>query len=142
MDFPGNLCYYLTGDSMETKLVLIPINETKDSDKVINITLDWVEKIAFIATTLTPLDEFSEIDGYTGALWEHMQELKYQDKGLFTIYDKLIHANSGFNLLKTAVQLFLIEKNMRNHGITNEMTSKYNSLQNEYQSLINDIKKD
>jgi len=125
---------------MEAKLKLIPINEKDDSDKVINITLDWVEKIAFLATTLTPLEEFAEIDGYTRALWEHMQEIKYQDKNLFTIYDKLIHANNGFNILKTAIQLFLIEKDMRTYGTTNDMLAKYDLLQAEYQALINEIK--
>ena len=140
MVFLLKMCYDLYGDSMEIELKLIPINEKEDSKNIINIPLKKVEYLAFLATNLTPHEEFTEIDGYTSALWEEMQIRKYNDKDLFALYDKLIHATNGFNLLKIAVQLFLMEKDMRNYGTSKDLMAKYDILQKEYQAIISELK--
>ena len=125
---------------MIIKLQLIPINETTDSINIITVSLDKVEYLAFIAINLIPIDAYSEIDGLTGALWEEMQTRKFHDKELFTIYDKLIHATNGFSLLKTTIQLFLIEKDMRYYGISKDIVAKYDTLQLQYSNLIDELK--
>jgi len=129
------MCYDKDGDDMNIPLKLIPINGKQEDI----IFMQDVELLAFIATTLSPMDSFSEIDGYTTALWEEMQHRKFKDKDLFSKYDKLIHATNGFNLLKVTIQLFLIEKDMRNAGISPILTTQYEKLQREYELLIHDL---
>lgn len=123
------------------EIALVPISEIEKEDNVQYIPLERVEFFAYIATTLTPLDAFIKVDGYTNALWEYMQEKKYQDKELFTYYDKLIHANMGHALLSSLINLNLLEKEMRNEGIDDEYLSQYQKLQNEYLYLINQLEK-
>lgn len=123
------------------EIALVPISEIEKEDNVQYIPLERVEFFAYIATTLTPLDAFIKVDGYTNALWEYMQEKKYQDKELFTYYDKLIHANMGHALLSSLINLNLLEKEMRNEGIDDEYLSQYQKLQNEYLYLINQLER-
>ncbi len=141
MVFLPNLCYDNHGDSMEIEIELIPISEIKKEENTFLIPLSKVEHFAHLATTLTPLDAFREIDGYTSALWEYMQDHKYQDKESFTSYDKLIHANMGNSFLTSLIQLLLIEKDMRNNGISQEIFNRYQILLGEYQSILEQLKK-
>lgn len=121
---------------------LVPISEIKTEENVHCIPLSRVEYLAYLATTLSPLeDTFFEADGYTSALFEHMQERKFQEQELFKDYDKLIHAHQGFSLLSNLVQLLLIEKEMRNGGVTNEILSRYERTQREYQTVLIELKK-
>lgn len=137
------MCYDYIGDNMEElELQLIPISEIKKEDNIQLIPLKKVEYLAFIATTLTPLDAFLEIDGYTNALWEYMQEKKYQDQELFFYYDKLIHANMGHAMLSNLIALLLIEKEIRNHGFTTTLDRQYQKLQNEYRFLLQELRKE
>jgi hypothetical protein len=120
-------------------LKLIPISETDASKNASNISIKDLEYFGFLATTLRPIDSFSIIDGYIDSLWEYMQEIKYQNKELFNKYDKLIHAQQGNIILKTAIELFLMEKDMRDVGIIETITNKYNNTQKYYLSLIRDL---
>jgi len=129
------MCYDGDGDSMTVSLKLVPINGNQEDI----ISLQDVELLAFTATTLSPLDSFSEIDGYTSALWEEMQSRKFKEKDLFNKYDKLIHATNGFKLLKVTIQLFLIEKDLRNIGINQTLITQYEKLQQEYELLLRDL---
>ncbi len=123
------------------EIALVPISEIEKEENVQYIPLEKVEYFAYIATTLPPLDAFIKVDGYTNALWEYMQEKKYQDKDLFAYYDKLIHANMGHALLSSLINLNLLEKEMRNEGIDDEYLYQYQKLQNEYLYLINQLEK-
>lgn len=124
-----------------TEIALVPISEIENEENVQYIPLEKVEYFAYIASTLTPLDAFTKADGYTSALWEYMQEKKYQEKELFTYYDKLIHANMGHSLLTSLIELYLLEREMRNEGIDDEYLYQYQKLQNEYLYLINQLEK-
>ncbi len=126
---------------MNFEIELIPISETKKEENTHLLPLSRLEYFAFLATTLTPLDAFMEADGYTSALWEYMQDKKYQEKELFADYDKLIHASNGHTILSTLVQLLLMEKDMRTIGISNELLNRYQRLQGEYQLLLLELKK-
>jgi len=121
---------------MEIKIGLVPINETANA---FTTTLDKIHDIAHIAIKLEPIQSFTEIDGYTDALWEEMQNRKYSDQELFTIYDKLIHATNGFNLLKADIQLLLLERKMHEEGIDPDTMNTYNKIQRDYQRLIDDL---
>ncbi len=125
----------------DIEITLVPISEIEKEENVQYITLEKVEYFAYIATTLTPLDAFLKVDGYTSALWEYMQEKKYQEKELFSCYDKLIHANMGYSFLCSLVELLLLEKEMRNEGISNSYINQYQKLQNEYLYLLNQLER-
>ena len=90
------MCYDINGDNM---LQLIPISET-NIEKAFYLSINDLDYFAHKATTLTPFDAWQEVDGYNEALFEYMQSIKYNDKDLFTKYDKLIHAQRGSELLK------------------------------------------
>ena len=126
---------------MQLEIELIPISEMKTKENTHYIPIARVEYFAYLATTLTPMDAFREIDGYTSALWEYMQDRKYQEQQLFYDYDKLIHAQMGHTLLCTLTELLLMEKDMRNYGISNDILNRYQTLENEYQSLLLELKK-
>ena len=123
------------------EIALVPISEIETDENIQYIPLEKVEYFAYIATTLTPLDAFIKVDGYTNALWEYMQEKKYQDKELFSFYDKLIHANMGHPILSSLIELYLLEKEMRNEGISDEYLYQYQKLQNKYLYLLNQLEK-
>ena len=110
------------------EIALVPISEIETDENIQYIPLEKVEYFAYIATTLTPLDAFIKVDGYTNALWEYMQEKKYQDKELFSFYDKLIHANMGHPILSSLIELYLLEKEMRNEGISDEYLYQYQNI--------------
>jgi hypothetical protein len=118
-------------------LKLIPISEDINSKNKTSISIDELEYFGYLASTLSPLESLSIIDGYINSLWEYMQEIKYQKKDLFNKYDKLIHAENGIIILKTVIELFLMEKEMRINGITE--INKYNNTQKYYLKLINDL---
>lgn len=118
-------------------LKLIPNGQT---DNGISMSLKELEDFAYLATTLSPIESFSKSDGYINALWEYMQENKYTNKELFTRYDKLIHSYQGNTILKTIIELFLMEKDMRENGLNDMIVTKYNSTQRYYLSLIRDLK--
>ena len=126
---------------MDLEMELIPISEIKKEENTYLLPLSRLEYFAFLATTLTPLESFLEEEGYTSALFEYMQDKKYQEKELFTDYDKLIHAINGHAILSTLIQLFLIERKMRSEGISNKLLGRYQRLQGEYQTLLWELKK-
>lgn len=123
------------------EIALVPISEIEKDDNTHYIPLEKVEYFAYLATTLTPLEAFTKIDGYTNALWEYMQEKKFQEKELFTCYDKLIHATMGHSFLSSLINLYLLEKEIRNNGIDNEYVYQYQKLQNEYFYLLNQLER-
>lgn len=123
------------------EIALVPISELETEENVQYISLEKIEYFAYIATTLKPLDAFIKADGYTNALWEYMQEKKYQEKELFSSYDKLIHANMGHAILRNLIELYLLEKEMRNEGMDDEYLKQYQKLQNEYLYLLNQLEK-
>ncbi len=132
------MCYDINGDNM---LALMPISETNE-DKLFFLPIDDLNFFAHKASTLTPFDAWSEVDGYNEALFEYMQSIKYNDKELFTKYDKLIHAQRGAELLKYLIELYIIEKDMKEIGITPILSDRYNLIQRNYICLLNDLKKD
>lgn len=119
-------------------LRLMPISEN-DINKATYIEVDDLDFFAHTSTMLKAYDSWSIIDGYAEALFEYMQSIKYQNKDLFTKYDKLIHAQRGSELLKYAIELYLIEKDMKLMGINNQISNKYNSVQIKYLNLINEL---
>ncbi len=129
------MCYYINGDIM---LRLMPISET-DLNKAFYIELNDLDFFAHKASTLTPYEAWQEIDGYNEALFDYMQSIKYQDKDLFIKYDKLIHAYRGSELLKCAISLYLIEKDMKLLGITSILSERYNNMQQKYISILNEF---
>jgi len=122
-------------------LQLMPISEN-NIEKAFYIELGDLDFFAYKASTLTPFDAWLEVDGYNEALFEYMQSIKYQNKELFTKYDKLIHAQRGSELLKYAIELYLIEKDMKLMGISSILSDKYNKIQHKYICLLNDFNKD
>lgn len=120
-------------------LKLIPNGETNNNDNYFILSIKELEDFAYLATTLYPIDSFSKIDGYINALWEYMQENKYNNNETFNKYDKLIHSYQGNTILKTIIELFLMEKDMRENGINNDIIAKYNNIQSYYSSLIRDL---
>ena len=130
------MCYDINGDNM---LQLIPISET-NIEKAFYLDIKDLDFFAYTATTLTPFDAWQEVDGYSEALFEYMQSIKYNNKDLFTKYDKLIHANRGSELLKYAIELYLIEKDMKLMGISPILSERYNSIQIKYINLLNELK--
>ena len=124
-----------------TEIALVPISAIENKENIQYIPLEKVEYFAYIASTLTPLEAFTKIDGYTNSLWEYMQDKKYQEKELFSYYDKLIHANMGHAFLCSLIELLLLEKEMRNDGISNDYIHQYQKLQNEYLYLLNQLEK-
>lgn len=119
-------------------LRLMPISEN-DINKASYIELEDLDFFAHTAIMLKPYDSWSVVDGYSEALFEYMQSIKYKNKELFNKYDKLIHALRGSELLKYAIELYLFEKDMKLTGITNLLSNKYNSIQVKYINLINEL---
>ena len=117
----------------------MPICEN-DINKAFYIDVDDLDFFAHTATMLEAFNSWSAVDGYNEALFEYMQSIKYQNKDLFTKYDKLIHAQRGSELLKYAIELYLLEKDMKSFGINNLLSNKYNSIQIKYINLINELK--
>lgn len=132
------MCYDIVGDKM---LQLMPISEN-NIEKAFYLDIKDLDFFAHTASTLTPCDAWQEVDGYNEALFEYMQSIKYNDKDLFNKYDKLIHAHRGSELLKYAIELYLIEKDMKLMGISPILSDKYNITQHKYISLLNELKID
>lgn len=132
------MCYDINGDNM---LQLIPISET-NIEKAFYLNVKDLDYFAHKATTLTPFDAWQEVDGYNEALFEYMQSIKYNDKDLFTKYDKLIHAQRGSELLKYGIELYLMEKDMKLIGISPILSERYNTVQYKYICLLNELKKE
>ena len=132
------MCYDINGDNM---LQLIPISET-NIEKAFYLSINDLDYFAHKATTLTPFDAWQEVDGYNEALFEYMQSIKYNDKDLFTKYDKLIHAQRGSELLKYGIELYLMEKDMKLMGISPILSERYNTVQYKYICLLNELKKE
>lgn len=120
-------------------LQLMPISEN-DINKAFFIDIDDLDFFAHTAIMLEAYNSWSAVDGYSEALFEYMQSIKYKNKDLFTKYDKLIHAQRGSELLKYAIELYLLEKDMKKFGINNLLFNKYNSVQTKYINLINELK--
>ena len=116
----------------------MPISEN-NIEKAFYIDIKDLDFFAYKAITLTPFESWQEVDGYNEALFEYMQSIKYAEKELFNKYDKLIHALRGSELLKYAIELYLLEKDMKLTGITNLLSNKYNSIQVKYINLINEL---
>lgn len=117
-------------------LKLIPIGK---NDSGILMSIKELEDFAYLAINLLPNESFSKADGYIDALWEYMQEKKYTDKELFIQYDKLIHAYHGNAILKTIIELLLMEKDMRDSGLNDIIVTKYNNTQRYYLNLIRNL---
>lgn len=130
------MCYDINGDSM---LQLMPISEN-NIEKAFYLAINDLDFLAHKASTLTPFDAWQEVDGYNEALFEYMQSIKYNDKELFNKYDKLIHANRGSELLKYAIELYLMEKDMKLLGISPLLSERYNLIQQKYICLLNELK--
>ncbi len=126
---------------MDIQIELIPVNEERKEKNTFLIPLAKAEYLAFLASSLTPMDALSEIEGYTNALWEYMQEKRYQEKELFLAYDHLIHANRGYQLLSCLTELFLLEKEMRNSSLKEESIRRYNFAKADYLSILSELQK-
>ena len=125
---------------MKNKCIYIPDNDlffTINPDDVFQkISIDEVNEIALVATTLKPVPAVTEILGYVNALENHFEETNDKRSEFL---EKLTSNFYGGEFLCTTIALYLLEKQMRENGINDELIERYNVQINKYQDIINTL---
>ena len=112
------------------------INYVDDSNRenggeVMKIDVDYIDQIAFFATTLEPQEAESDIDGYAAALASY-----YSGDERNEIYDKLVNSLDGRLFLNVNIALSLVEKDFRLNGVRDETVELYDKCLTDYRAQI------
>ena len=98
------------------------------------ISVDSINSLALFSTTLDPnKDEVRESFGYASALEEYY---KKNDTNLKKCYIQLTKDEAGKQFLYSSIELTLLEKKMRENGISRKLVEVYEKLRVNYQNQL------
>lgn len=108
--------------------------ELNSSDTELHeINVDDINYLALFATTLEPLPEVTEFNGYAAALEDYY--LKNSDMHS-DCYHNLVASSDGKMFLCTTIQLVLLEKQFRTSGLNENNLQSYAKCIKDYQHQI------
>ena len=104
-----------------------------DNNEVYKISLDDINHISLFATTLEPLPEVTEFNGYTLALNDYYSKNidDYSES-----YHNLVSSSFGKEFLSNSIQLALLEKQFRENGLSENGLKAYEKCIQDYQSQL------
>lgn len=102
-------------------------------NELYEISIDDINSLALFATTLEPVPEVTEANGYAGALDEYY---KKNTDSHSDCYRKLVTSDFGRIFLNTNIQLILIEKRLRTSGLNENSLQAYERCINNYRYQI------
>ena len=103
----------------------------EQAEEIIKIDVDYIDQIAFFATTLDPEEEDGDVARYATALDNYYNEVEQND-----VYDKLVSSYDGRLFLTVNIALSLIEKDFRVNGINDENIDLYDRCLADYRAQI------
>ena len=125
---------------MKNKYICIPVNglvflrDKDDKDVFERIAIDEINEIASLAITLEPEPAVHETVGYMYALQNHFNETKDERS---TLLGKLTSNFYGGEFLCSTIALYLLEKKMRENGVSDDLIKRYASEVNKYRDMRN-----
>lgn len=103
-------------------------------DSIYQIHIDDINALALFSITLDPEKEMSEAEKYASALKKYCEN---SNNGLSKSFSKLVDNAQGKAFLLTTINLFLIEKQFRQKGISDiKLIERYNRIVTEYNKQI------
>ena len=107
--------------------------ENAQTREIYELSIKDIEFLSEFATTLESKDEISNALGYANALGEFYKDStnRYRDT-----YYRLVSSNYGTLFLCTNINLSLMEKIMREKGISEGVLKSYEEELKEYHRLI------
>ncbi len=104
-----------------------------DNNEVHKVSIDDINHISLFATTLEPLPEVTEFNGYTLALKEYYSNHidDYSES-----YHNLVSSSFGKDFLSTSIQLALLEKQFRDVGLSESSLKAYDKCIQDYKSQL------